>query len=97
LILSPFSAPFSTCDFLTAFPGANPDARHRETRAAVASAAEAAANHAIPLRRVTPRIRFVAAWAGALSSTVTLPSAVTHATAVTTGFTRPLLASPLRI
>jgi len=100
LILLPFSAPFSTCDVQTLFPGANPDATTQMPRSSlpVVSLDDVATRHALVLPRTTGRVRLAtsAFLRLPLNLSVTPGRCARHGM-VAMGSDRSSFASPLRI
>jgi hypothetical protein len=99
LILLPFSAPFSTCDLATVFPA---ESGHHSTdparaHAPIASPADAASSHVLPLSRVTARGKFVASRIHSpVAGAVTSHGHAYHGP-LTVGFVRSPFIAPLRI
>jgi hypothetical protein len=104
LILFPFSAPFSTCDFAAVFPAtirhATLSARIRITtpaRGTPSPMASLESSHALPLSRSATRTKFVASEVRALLPIAVFAKSPAYHGPVSLGFIDSPFASPLRI
>jgi len=100
LILLPFSAPFSTCDVQTLFPGASRDttAPTPHSPLPVVSLDDGATRHALILPRATGRVRLAAsAFLRLHVNAAVTAGRRTGRDRVASGSGRSSFASPLRI
>jgi len=107
LIVLPFSAPFSTCDFATVLsvknrhvssPFANRHAAPaRESRSQAASFGDPARSHALPHTRLASRIKLVASEVRGVTPTTISPRSPAYRSPIALGFVGSPFVSPLRI
>ncbi len=98
LILLPFSAPFSTCDLGSLFPGAAHQAAHPlKSRVPVASLGDSATSHALPLPRSIQRLKLVVLPARSVAISVVRPRLSVRSGQHTLVFVGSAFVSPLRI
>lgn len=77
LTLSPFTAPFPTCDLETWLGGANPEPHTKQSRSLTAMAGDASLSQVRPLGRSAGRTRLVAlSGPGAVNAVRKLPAGV---------------------
>jgi hypothetical protein len=99
LVLLPFSAPFSTCDLESLLANGGGQMPHHSQRHThpIASLADAATTHALPLTRTTDRSKLVASLLHSLIRRALVPGSPAAGGTTPPAFSSSSHLSPLRI